>query len=78
MTEEMDLDQVKFLFDLTTKDCPWTIFHVVDLDNYKEQMKDEMIHAYLVIPQWCERPKKSKSIKEEVKEFDDNYAPGVY
>jgi hypothetical protein len=58
MTEEMDVEQMKFLCDMTAKDCPWVKFHVVDLDNYKEQMQDEMIHAFIVIPQWCERPKK--------------------
>lgn len=60
MTEEMDVDQMKFFCDLTAKDCPWVKFHVVDLDNYKDQMQDEMIHAFIVIPQWCERPKKKR------------------
>jgi len=58
MTHEMNLEQVTEFFNNTAKDCKFTVFHVVDLDNYTEQMKDEMIHAFLVIPQWCERPRK--------------------
>jgi hypothetical protein len=58
MTDEFDIHGVKKFFDHVAKDCSWLKFHVVDLDNYEEQCKDEMIHAFLVIPQWCERPRK--------------------
>jgi hypothetical protein len=79
MTEEMNLEEVIEHFKQVAKDCPSVTFHVVDLDNYEEQNKEEMIHAYIVIPQWSIRPTKGvntagvvpeKSKKKEGR-FDD-------
>ena len=58
MTDEFDIHGAKKFFDHVAKDCPWLKFYIVDLDNYEEQNKEELIHAFMVIPQWCERPKK--------------------
>lgn len=58
MTDEFDWTEAKKFFDYIAKDCSWVKFHIVDLDNVDEQIKEEMIHAFIVIPQWCERPKK--------------------
>ncbi len=55
MTEEYDIDGAKKVFDFIAKDCPWVKFHIVDLDNFEEQNKEEMIHAFIVIPQWTYR-----------------------
>lgn len=58
MTDEFNVEDVKRFFDYVAKGCPWLKFYIVDLDNYEKQCEDEMIHAFMVIPQWCERPKK--------------------
>jgi len=58
MTDEFNIEDAKVFFDCVAKNCSWLKFYIVDLDNYEEQNKEEMIHAFLVIPQWCERPKK--------------------
>jgi len=60
MTEEYDFEGAKKFFEYIANDCPWVKFHIVDLDNADEQMKEEMIHAFIVIPQWCERPKRER------------------
>jgi hypothetical protein len=59
MTYEYDWKDMKQMCEVTVRDCPWVKFHVVDLENYDEQIKEEMIHAFIVIPQWCERPRKN-------------------
>jgi hypothetical protein len=61
MTFEFTQTQVENIFRATVHDCPHCTFNVVDMDNYKEQMETEMIHSFLIIPQWTERPRKKSN-----------------